>query len=187
MRRTLTVPPTVAAIIFGLGIGPSWAQLEDDTIACFGRAYTAEHLAENPGQRVVEMQIVMDAGFAGERDDHVGPSMVETTLRATTRDRYGEIFANTAVCPWNADAGIYECGIECDGGMFEVALADDGTALLTNTNWGFILYGGCGEDIEADREVRIPADEDHAAFRLYPVPVEACPVGLWTLYDMSGH
>lgn len=187
MSQFPTLRPVAATIALALGAGPSFAQLEDDTIACFGRAYSADHLAAHPGQRVVEMQIVMDAGFSGERQDHVGPSMVETTLRATTRDRYGEFFANSAVCPWNGDEARYECGIECDGGSFDIALADDGTAILTNTNWGFILYGSCGEDVAASREVRIPADEDHAEFRLHPMPVETCPVGLWTLYDLSAH
>jgi len=181
MHRLLAL----ATILLGFYTGQAPAQMADDAIACYGRAYSADHMAANPGQSIVEMQIIMDAGFSGEPSDHQGPSMVETTVRAMTRDRFGEFFVNTGVCPWIADQALYECQIECDGGIFRVVLADDGTASLTNTDWGFTLYGGCTVEVEAGREIEIPADEDHAAFLLYPMPIETCPIGIWTLYDSA--
>ncbi|MEM7444907.1 MAG: hypothetical protein AAF414_16420 [Pseudomonadota bacterium] len=155
------------------------AQLADDEQACYGRAYTAEDLSSNPGQSVVSMQIVMDASFAGEPPDHTGPSMIDTTMTATLRDRFGEFFVNSAVCRWMGEAEHYSCEIECDGGAFEIEPASDGTATLLNESLGFLLYGGCGFDGEM---IEIQPGDPHAAFQLYELPIEACPIGLRTLY-----
>lgn len=184
MMRAASLAVGTACLV--ISASAAMAQLADDTLACFGRAYTADHMAAHPDQSVVEMQIVMDAGFSGEPPDHVGPSMVETTVRATLRDRYGEFFANSGVCPWFADGSYYECQIDCDGGLFSIVLADDGTAVLANSDLGMILYGGCGQDVADDRWVHITLDGDPPEYQLYPMPIEACPVAIRTLYENPG-
>ena len=40
--------------------------------------------------------------------------------------------------------------VECDGGSFHLARSDANAVMLHNN--GFILVGGCGEDVEEGKE-----------------------------------
>jgi hypothetical protein len=64
------------------------------------------------------------------------------------------------------------CYIACDGGSFALKRESAGTALLTNN--GFVLVGGCGEDVEATEEVHFSPGKDDKTFRLEQKPVAAC-------------
>ena len=172
----MNIRAVLAVLIAAQAAAPAWAQdLKEGSVRCFGRAYSAEHMADHPGQRVVEMTLVLfTQSYDGGESHHA-------IVRAMMRDRFGEFFANGAIC--DTAEGGFACGIECDGGVFDVDLPADGTAMLRNEDWGFVLYGGCGEDVAEDRAVRIEADAEHRAFQLYPLPVEACPAAMWQTYD----
>ncbi|MEZ5666289.1 MAG: hypothetical protein R3F55_02430 [Alphaproteobacteria bacterium] len=174
--------PIAAAAMLALTATQAGAQMGYNELACYGRAYTPEHLAAHPGQRVAEIQVLLDGGIDTDPPQGDATATVGATVRATIRDRFGEFFANFAICHWDAAGGHYECGIECDGGRFRIEAADDSTLMLRNPYGGFVLYGGCGDDAEEGREVFIDADAEHAAFRLYPLPAAACPQQLWQLY-----
>lgn len=169
-----------AALLAVQVAAPAWAQAEraDGPVRCFGRAYDVAHMNEHSGQRVVEMLLVLRPYTYDGRD------YADATVRAMLRDRSGAFVANSAICDMQAD-GSYACGIECDGGQFDVAFAADGTATLRNEDYGFVLFGGCGEEVESEEVVRIESDAEHSAFRLYPLPVEACPVDMWEVYDFQ--
>jgi hypothetical protein len=168
----------VAALIAVQAAAPALAQEDpvEGPTRCFGRAYSVEHLADHPGQRVVEMMLVLHPYTYDGRES------AGATVRAMVRDRYGEFFANSAICDMEAGGG-YACGIECDGGRFAVDLAADGTATLRNEDWGFVLHGGCEQEVAEGREIVIEADAEHRAFSLYPLPPEACPASFWEVYD----
>ncbi|MGF1624783.1 MAG: hypothetical protein ACFCVH_07855 [Alphaproteobacteria bacterium] len=152
------------------------ASAQEPAAQCFARAYDAAHLAAHPGQLVVEMLLVLRPYV------HDGRDYADATIRAMVRDRFGEFFANSGSCQ-DLGGGSYDCGIECDGGQFSLGISADGSAMLRNEAYGFVLYGGCGEEVEENRVIRIEADAEHRAFRLYPVPMEACPHDLWLAYD----
>lgn len=147
----------------------------DPLVQCFARAYSADHMAAHPGQRVAELQLMLTSA------PYDGHSYYDATIRAMLIDRYGAYYVNAASCQ-EVEGGVLECGIECDGGLFDVRLdAEDGTAMLMNQQHGFILQGGCGDDGQMET-VRIEADAEHAAFLLHQVPPEACPTDFWHLY-----
>lgn len=177
-----TLAPAAVAIL-GLSALQAQAQLAHDTTACYGRAYSMEHLAAHPGQSVIEMLVVLDNRSYGAEPEPNGRISAGATIRAMVRGRYGEFFANSGYCQWDAAAGQYDCGIDCDGGQFDVALDADGSAMLLNGHGGFVLYGGCGDETDPGSEVWIPADAEHAAFKLYPLPAEACPLDMWQVFN----
>jgi hypothetical protein len=164
----------VAALVAVHAAVPALAQ-DDAAVRCFARAYSPEHLVAHPGQRVVEMTLVLTTL------PYEDGEATNATVRAMVRDRYGEFFANSAIC--DPDAGGFACGIECDGGRFAVEIAADGTATLRNEDWGFVLYGGCEQEVAEGREIVIRSDAEHREFRLYPLPPEACPAPFWEVYD----
>jgi hypothetical protein len=163
-----------AAAVLAVGVTPAAFAQEPD-LQCFARAYSAEHLVRHPGQRVTEVMVAV-----GRSSEGVG-GFTEAVVRAMMRDRFGEFFANAAICV--DEGGRWSCGIECDGGTFDLELAADGTLMLRNEEYGFVLHGGCGSDVAEDRAIWLDADAEHRAFRLYPLPPEACPRDFWLAYD----
>jgi hypothetical protein len=165
----------VAAALIGI-VSPAAAQVADGQALCFGRAFSADHLADprNAGLTIVELLVVVDARHL------YGVPDTKVTVRAMLRDQFGEFFSNDGNCSWNAGTAHYECGLASDGGTVEVALNADGSASLINTG-GFGLMGApvASGDIEG---VRIPFDDAHAAFGLFPLPAEACPADLAAVF-----
>lgn len=174
MRTNLLIAALTAMQVAAPALAQNPSTEGDPTFMCFARAYTADHMAEHPGQRVAEIQVMLEHAPYDDR------SYYNATIRAMLVDRYGAFFANSGSCQ-ETEEGILDCGIECDGGQFEIRMSDDGTATLLNRQYGFVLFGGCGEEDVQDA-IRIEADSEHNAFLLYPVPVDACPIDMWQLY-----
>ena len=128
-----------------------------DQEACFGRVYDQAHLASHPDQKVTSLHILRPLGERREaenwRSDQREQAIKqfretgETSVQAlvTFRNRRG-YFHNWLICGKEDAKGI-NCYIECDGGSFDLRRESATTALLTNN--GFVLVGGCGEDVEA--------------------------------------
>ncbi len=145
--------------------------LADGEALCFQRAYTGAHMDAHPDQQVREMQVVLS--------QQAGQPVAYAWVRAMLEGDYTHVYGNLGICQF--EDGHYACGIECDGGRFDIALSDDGTALLTNH--GFILHGGCGAEVghgEGDVEdlgtYRLNPEPDDRQFRLYGMTMEACPL-----------
>ena len=62
--------------------------------------------------------------------------------------------------------------IECDGGSFRLARAGGNSVLLHNN--GFVLIGGCGEEVEDGQTMQLSPGADDKVFRLDSQPVAAC-------------
>jgi hypothetical protein len=148
--------------------------------ACFGRVYDAKHLAQHPKQRVTSFYVarqfspdpyteieLTSAEELREQDGQDGRVNVSAYVRL--RDRPG-VFTNNLSC--YRYEGKVTCGIDCDGGSFN--LKEAGPALLLE-NQGFVVVGGCGgTEEEQDNSVNVLPGQDDKTFRLDPKPMQAC-------------
>jgi hypothetical protein len=149
--------------------------------ACFGRVYDAAHLASHPKQRVTSFHLAReftpdplteDNSWTVEnlRDADGEDGRIMVTAYVRFRDKPG-VFSNGLSCLRN-DKGLVRCGIDCDGGSFN--LKAGGTSILLE-NEGFVVVGGCGasEEDQDNLEIVKPGADDKL-FRLDPKPVAAC-------------
>ncbi|MCI4665613.1 MAG: hypothetical protein MRY74_12910 [Neomegalonema sp.] len=119
---------------------------------CWSRTYTKAHLHKHPNQQVVSMKLEFkDKIFNG----HAGLLSI--------RLRNGKRYHASISCD-TAKGGVSKCGVDCDGGLFQVAhRASDGAVLLRPG--GSLAFSECGG--EPDSFYSMPKDKEHAAFRLF--------------------
>jgi hypothetical protein len=185
MRRTLVC---AAAVVFSLSAAaqelkkesplPSHLPLKAE--ACFGRIYDAAHLSAHPKQRVTSFHIARQ--FREDPNLEVDPTpeqemkdidgehgRVLVTAYVRFRDKKG-VYSNGLSCGQN-DGKVF-CGIDCDGGSFN--LKPSGQSLLLENN-GFVVVGGCGaSEDEQENEEYVRPGADDKTFRLDPKPFAAC-------------
>jgi hypothetical protein len=151
-----------------------------DQEACFGRVYDRAHLAAHPKQTVTSVHIFRYLGErpeaenwqASQRDEAIkqfraGYAAVQAFVTFRRRPGY---FHNWLLCRQEGQRG--HCSIECEGGSFDLKRESAGTVLLNNN--GFILIGGCSEDVEASKEVYFTPGRDDKVFRLEAKAVAIC-------------
>jgi hypothetical protein len=175
------------AAVLAAGATPAAAQTRNplftaDQEACFGRVYDREHLASHPQQKTASIHIFRSIGHRpeaenwspGEREEEIQRfrDSGETAIYAfaTFRDRRGN-FYNTLNCNKEGQDGSL-CAVDCDGGSFKLKRENANAALLTNN--GFVLVGGCGEEVEEQKTVRLEPGRDDKVFRLESKPVSVC-------------
>ena len=153
-----------------------------DQEACFGRVYDQPHLASHPDQKVTSIHIFRSLSERPEaenwrpnqRDEAIKRfrESGETSVQAfvTFRDRRG-YFHNALTCNKETRNGI-GCYIECDGGSFDLKRESATTALLHNN--GFVLVGGCGEEVDESQSVYFSPGKDDKVFRLESKPAAVC-------------
>jgi hypothetical protein len=149
--------------------------------ACFGRVYDANHLSRHSKQRVTSFHIFRD--FSPDPNSEVPPTSrkeliesdgsgvaVNITTFVRFRDRKG-VYSNSLNCR-RGEGGKVRCGIDCDGGTFNLKTA--GKSLIAENN-GFVVVGGCGasEDDMEHPEYVSPGVDDKT-FRLDPLAVPQC-------------
>jgi hypothetical protein len=153
-----------------------------DQEACFGRVYDRVHLAAHPNQTVTSVHIFRYLGErpeaenwqASRRDEAIkqfretGNANVQAFITFRGRPGY---FHNWLFCGKEGKEGT-TCGIECDGGRFDLKRESAGTVLLNNH--GFVLIGGCFEEVEASKEVYFSPGRDDKVFRLEAKAVAIC-------------
>jgi hypothetical protein len=153
-----------------------------DREACYGRVYDRNHLASHPQQKVTSVHILRSLGERPEAESFEPNQREEeikkfretgetnVTALVTFRDRKGT-FYNSLTCNKDDGRGAH-CYIECDGGSFTLKREAAGTVLLENG--GFVLIGGCADEVEPDQEVHFSPGKDDKVFRLESKPVAAC-------------
>lgn len=148
---------------------------------CFGRVYGDMHLKLRPRQLVTSLHIFRDLDPDQNTEDEPqtreeilksdGESGVNVSAFVRFRNRKG-IFWNTLNCRRSADGNVTRCGIDCDGGSFDLQPRQQ-SLLLTNN--GFVLIGGCGaSEEESENPVFFSPGADDKVFRLEPLPLAQC-------------
>jgi hypothetical protein len=153
-----------------------------DQEACFGRVYDQSHLARHPDQKVTGIHIFRSLSERPEAENW-RPNQREEIIKrfretgetsvqafATFRDRRG-YFHNALTCNKETKNGV-GCYIECDGGSFDLKRESPTTALLHNN--GFVLIGGCGEEVDESQVVYFSPGKDDKVFRLESKPAGIC-------------
>lgn len=127
MRKVLSL-----CLVFGAGA----AEAEPPDLGCYQRAYTEEHLAENPQQHVAALRLKIYAS--------TDPNYPFADLDVRLRD--GSFHGQTLVCFGESETPF--CGVECDGGSMVVTRQDD-EALVFRTS--YLMVGdsiGCGGAVD---------------------------------------
>jgi hypothetical protein len=188
MRYHLFMSAAAALLMLGTGApSPASAQSRNpvftaDKEACFGRVYDRSHLASHPQQKTASIHVYRSLGHRreselwdpGERDEEIkrfresGETSVEAFV--TFRDRKGN-FHNGLTCSKEGQDGVL-CAIECDGGSFKLKRESANATLLTNN--GFVLVGGCGEEVEESQTIHFSPGRDDKVFRLETKSLDVC-------------
>lgn len=153
-----------------------------DRDACYGRVYDAAHLKAHPKQKVASIHVLrsLERRRGAENwapDDRAEAirnfredGQASVTAFVNFRDRKGT-FHNSLTCDQETREGV-RCMIECDGGSFRLARSGANSVLLHNN--GFVLIGGCGEEVEEGQERHFDPGADDKVFRLDSRPIAAC-------------
>lgn len=175
----------VGIVTFGVVTGLQSAQSEAksifeyfDTIqnACYGRVYSQAHLAKHPNQRVKSILIKsFPQAFNVENNvDRDGtPKNVYLSLEVKLRNS-DKLFEESAFCEKRGQ--YFYCGIECDGGGFDLLAKAGGKILLKTAEYGFrvVAGGGCDASDNEDNFKRITRKTDDKAFLLSRLPAAQC-------------
>jgi hypothetical protein len=153
-----------------------------DQEACFGSVYDRTHLASHPQQKVTSIHVLRSLGERREaenwqpdqRDELIkkfrAEGQAEVLAFVNFRDRKGT-FYNSLSCNKEGPKGVL-CYIDCDGGSFNLKRANPSALLLENE--GFVLVGGCADEVAEGKEVYFKPGKDDKLFRLDARPVAAC-------------
>lgn len=144
-----------------------------EVLGCFGRSYSAEHLAAHAGQQIREIRAKRYTETAG------GPEFYE--LRVHFRDDPREFSAAT-YC--EDHGGRQACMVECDGGVMYPAVAGDGRLRL-QTNYlraetsealpgQQIEDGGCAEPVTRSIADQNAQGDIATVFLLQPRKLAEC-------------
>jgi hypothetical protein len=148
------------ASIFATTTSPSFAA--DTILGCYRNTYGKQHLSKHRGQSITFMKMKLYKGDAAEGLNVDMYAEVTVKLRGNGKQMWSEV----ADC--TGKPGAWKCGIECDGGGFE--LSDDTNGLtLTNTRGFRVALDGCGEN-----SVTIEPEPGNRRFRLSKAKLSAC-------------
>ena len=153
-----------------------------DREACFGRVYDAAHLKAHPKQKVASLHVIRSLEPRREAENWTPDARAESirsfreegqasvTALVNFRDRK-TTFHNSLTCDKETREGV-RCLIECDGGSFVLTRSGANSVMLNNN--GFVLIGGCGEEVEEGQVRHFSPGADDKVFRLDSLPVAAC-------------
>lgn len=136
--------------------------------ACFERIYDAAHLAKHPLQKVGSMLLLVRGEMIAE--DPVANYSV--ALRVTYKNATARFFSSGYCGHPAAGAAGLHCGIDCDGGSLDVALASDTRSTLVSLE----RIAVWPEYAAADDEHRghLDSGADDKSFRLQRVALSHC-------------
>jgi len=137
--------------------------------ACFVRTYDASHLAHHPLKKVKAMKLLVTA----EPEPESKALVYSFRLTLQYRDRRG-VFNSSGECgrAETADAGQFGCGVDCDGGGIEVALAKDDKSILVKVERIRIWRANAPDD-DAPSQSQLGGADDRL-FRLDRARLDDC-------------
>lgn len=112
--------------------------------SCYARSYSADHLAKHPGQQVTAIRLDhfprLSGPFGADNTPLIYPDAPEIVVNLSVTLRGSpDTHRATGFC-WPEGAGM-SCGLECDGGRFN--LVDKGGAKLLVTGGSDIYFHDC--------------------------------------------
>lgn len=149
---------------------------------CYARAYDAAHMKAHPKQKVtaIALAYVPEKMFPDYPepqkmwDQYADAPAFNAIVAVRFRDR-SETALGSAYCR-TGSSKMLECGIEGDGGMFNVLIQDDGRVKLDNPDGFSVMYPGPSpETEESDADyVRVDPKDDQTAFLLTASTDDIC-------------
>lgn len=135
---------------------------EDLPLGCYTNTYSKAHLAKHKGQTITTIKMRIEKPeVAGDPAIKV-VAYYDVTLRGKGKQKWGE----GADC--RGTAGAWKCGIECDGGGFD--LIEDAKGITLINSVGFrVAEDGCGEN-----SLTIEPEPGNRRFRLSKSEPSAC-------------
>lgn len=125
---------------------------QEGGLACFSRYYDEDHLARHPKQTVAQMELRL-AYYIHEPDEFFpkGQRNYYFALLAKKRgEEHKRQLASLGECAPSTDGKTIICGVECDGGGFELKRRADGKVLVDLELYGRLrMTTGCDEEVDA--------------------------------------
>lgn len=139
--------------------------------ACFTRRYDADHLARHPLQKVASMKLLVK--FEADEQPNAIPYSFKLDLKYRNSKQERESAGTCALMLDQATGKEIEfgCGVDCDGGGFDLVFAKDRDAMVLKTSrvrtW---LRGKEPEETAED----LVAGADDKSFRLDRTSLRDC-------------
>lgn len=137
---------------------------------CYARDYDAAHMKAHPKQKVtaIALTYVPEKTFAETpepqkmwdqyADAPAFSAIVAVRFKGDERVALGPAYCRTG------SSKMLECGIEGDGGGFNVLIQEDGRVKLVNESGFSVAYPGRNPDAEDGEYVVVDPKDDHDAF-----------------------
>lgn len=137
---------------------------------CYARDYDAAHMKAHPKQKVtgIALTYVPEKYFPDYPEpqklwDQYADFPAFSAILAVTVAGHEGVALGSAYCR-TGSSKMLECGIEGDGGTFNVLLQDDGRVKLVNEGSFTVAYPSKNPDEEDGDYVVVDAKDDHGAF-----------------------
>lgn len=151
---------------------PSLLPTTIDAPRCYARAYDNAHLAKHPDQTVKSMMLMIERLSGRSSDDRYA---YDGKLRLTVRGLDKPLWQGLE-CGWRqgkqTDKRTFECGVECDGGSFQLSESRRSGSLLLILD-RLSLSEACGLKETSEAYDLLPGTDDKL-FRLDPLPASNC-------------
>ena len=149
-----------------------------ETPVCYAREYSQSHMDKTPAQSVKSFKFKFYKYDNKEEGYILG---IDAQLKVKAKDYEGneydaiKPYANSMYCVPQGKNKM-ACGIDCDGGQAEVIWETKTVGdQITFINRGFVMYGGCGEDVDEGDSIWLDAVKGgDDVFKLYRVRPEFC-------------
>ena len=191
MSRILPIVSAVALICLAAAaraddaVKPVLPLFPPNQDVCYGRTYDTSYFADHANQKVSELylfrsltddpQSEMTQDSKSERaaatvrlEAAGGSAHLDVLVRLRNKPLW---YSANVICSSLPDGGFH-CGVECDGGNFEVHKKESWLRFVLGER-GMLVHTGCAEDAGADAVWIAPGTDDQL-FRLDPQPQSEC-------------
>ncbi len=132
------------SLFAAIAMANPFQKIQGDEPVCFSKSYDRSHMNARPNQTVQALDLKFKA-------DTRNAGMLTLDIIGTVRGPKGgfKVYKTSMMC--NQNSTSLHCFIECDGGSADIswenAFTENG---ITFKNNGFVMYGGCGEDVNEE-------------------------------------
>ncbi len=161
-------------ITFAAGIAQAspFTALADKSPVCFAASYSDAHMKSHPAQTVKAM------GLKFEKNEADYGDMILMNIKAQIKTKKGvKPYHSGMACKFNEANTEMNCWIDCDGGSATIQwdLKNDGNDNIKLINKGFVMYGGCGDDVaDGDMIWLAPKKGGDDIFKFKKLDAKAC-------------